>query len=225
MRANAFRFFAAHSARVKLNASRVQLGAATCVKLRSRAAVVAALVGMLGCVEVEPPIGQFVCATADECPNEWVCGADSRCYPSPLACYPHAQIGCSPGQGCYTTSSGPVCATAGPLPEYTHACDNANDTLRCGAGTTCVSFTEGTDDNVCLRYCRDDLDCGTAQCAVSLIVSEESARLLGDEIRVCAFCSNTCRFAGDGECDDGREGAQTSLCTFGTDCADCGFGT
>ena len=88
-----------------------------------------------------------------------------------------------------------------------------------------MSFTEGTDDNVCLRYCRDDLDCGTAQCAVSLIVSEESARLLGDEIRVCAFCSNTCRFAGDGECDDGREGAQTSLCTFGTDCTDCGFGT
>jgi hypothetical protein len=118
------------------------------------------------CVEVEPPIGQFVCTTPEECPSDWVCGADSRCYPSPLACYPHAQIGCSPGQGCYTANAGPVCVTAGPLAEYTHACDNANDTLRCSAGTTCVSFTEGTDDNVCLRYCRSDLDCGTAQCAV-----------------------------------------------------------
>lgn len=35
-------------------------------------------------------------------------------------------------------------------------------------------------------------------------------------------CGNTCRYAYDGECDDGRSGAHTSLCTYGSDCGDCG---
>ena len=35
-------------------------------------------------------------------------------------------------------------------------------------------------------------------------------------------CDNTCRFANDGECDDGGPGAQHSqYCECGTDCADC----
>jgi serine/threonine-protein kinase len=34
-------------------------------------------------------------------------------------------------------------------------------------------------------------------------------------------CINTCRFANDGECDDGRPGANTSLCARDTDCNDC----
>jgi len=34
-------------------------------------------------------------------------------------------------------------------------------------------------------------------------------------------CTNTCRFAYDGECDDGREGALYALCPCYTDCADC----
>lgn len=186
----------------------------------------AACIGLAfgACVDVEPPIGQFFCASADDCPDDWVCGADTRCYPAPLACYPHAQVGCAPGQGCYTTNTGPVCALAGPLPEYTRGCDGTNDALRCVAGTVCVSFSEGIADNVCLRYCRADGDCGGAQCAGSLVVTEESARLLGDELLVCALCTNTCRFARDTECDDGRAGARTSLCAFGTDCADCGLG-
>jgi hypothetical protein len=37
-----------------------------------------------------------------------------------------------------------------------------------------------------------------------------------------AGCSNECEFAGDGACDDGGPGAQFDLCTFGTDCNDCG---
>lgn len=37
-----------------------------------------------------------------------------------------------------------------------------------------------------------------------------------------AGCSNECEFAGDGACDDGGPGAQFDLCTFGTDCDDCG---
>ena len=35
-------------------------------------------------------------------------------------------------------------------------------------------------------------------------------------------CANTCSFANDGECDDGRTGAPYFTCPLGTDCADCG---
>ncbi len=37
-------------------------------------------------------------------------------------------------------------------------------------------------------------------------------------------CTDICEFAKDGECDDGRPGAATDYCTFGTDCTDCGPG-
>ena len=36
------------------------------------------------------------------------------------------------------------------------------------------------------------------------------------------LCTNTCRFPNDGDCDDGGPGAVYSLCTYGTDCGDCG---
>ena len=35
-------------------------------------------------------------------------------------------------------------------------------------------------------------------------------------------CDNSCRFAHNGECDDGREGSDTDVCSPGTDCDDCG---
>ena len=38
-------------------------------------------------------------------------------------------------------------------------------------------------------------------------------------------CSNACSFANDGDCDDGRSGAVSSLCPLGSDCADCGAAT
>jgi hypothetical protein len=36
-------------------------------------------------------------------------------------------------------------------------------------------------------------------------------------------CINTCQYANDGECDDGRPGAHTSACPYGSDCNDCGY--
>lgn len=36
------------------------------------------------------------------------------------------------------------------------------------------------------------------------------------------LCSNTCSYAGDGDCDDGGPGSDFSLCEYGTDCEDCG---
>lgn len=37
-----------------------------------------------------------------------------------------------------------------------------------------------------------------------------------------AGCDNSCQFAFDGVCDDGRDGAAYNVCELGTDCDDCG---
>lgn len=37
-----------------------------------------------------------------------------------------------------------------------------------------------------------------------------------------SLCSDECRYAGDGDCDDGGPNADYSYCDFGTDCTDCG---
>ncbi|XP_006813795.1 uncharacterized protein LOC102802004 [Saccoglossus kowalevskii] len=36
------------------------------------------------------------------------------------------------------------------------------------------------------------------------------------------YCTDTCYYNNDGECDDGGAGSIYSLCDLGTDCADCG---
>jgi len=36
------------------------------------------------------------------------------------------------------------------------------------------------------------------------------------------ICEDTCTFANDGECDDGGPGSDYSVCSYGTDCNDCG---
>lgn len=36
------------------------------------------------------------------------------------------------------------------------------------------------------------------------------------------LCTDTCQYAGDGECDDGGPGADYDACELGTDCGDCG---
>ena len=35
-------------------------------------------------------------------------------------------------------------------------------------------------------------------------------------------CSETCRYASDGDCDDGGPGGEYSSCEYGSDCTDCG---
>ncbi len=37
-----------------------------------------------------------------------------------------------------------------------------------------------------------------------------------------SLCTNTCGTPHDGECDDGGPGSLYSICSYGTDCADCG---
>lgn len=46
-------------------------------------------------------------------------------------------------------------------------------------------------------------------------------RLLAALALVGGGAARLCRFTHDGECDDGRPGAHTSLCRFGTDTYDC----
>ena|GEM_PF-758284 len=36
------------------------------------------------------------------------------------------------------------------------------------------------------------------------------------------ICTNTCRFANNGKCDDGGPESSNSLCEYGSDCQDCG---
>lgn len=37
-----------------------------------------------------------------------------------------------------------------------------------------------------------------------------------------SYCSDSCDYSYDGVCDDGGLGAEYSICTYGTDCSDCG---
>ncbi len=48
---------------------------------------------------------------------------------------------------------------------------------------------------------------------------EEENNEIPDESELCV---NTCRYANDGVCDDGRPGAPFAVCALGTDCGDCG---
>ena len=103
-----------------------------------------ALVFAAGCLEVEPPAGQFFCATPADCPDGWVCGSDALCYPEPLACYPYDQTSCPAGQGCYPLGggAGTICWPAGPVAENA-PCDDSMQATRCGIGFRCVSRADG----------------------------------------------------------------------------------
>ena len=39
------------------------------------------LVVLTGCLSFDPPAGRLACTTDGECPDDWSCGSDARCYP------------------------------------------------------------------------------------------------------------------------------------------------
>jgi hypothetical protein len=43
------------------------------------------------------------------------------------------------------------------------------------------------------------------------------------ELQIAPACMETCAYASDGFCDDGGPGAESSECSRGTDCTDCGL--
>lgn len=68
-----------------------------------------------------------------------------------------------------------------------------------------------------------------ARTVLAALVTIPALLLAPNEVRAqdtaagpAEMCSDSCRFAGDGECDDGGVGAQYRVCGFGTDCSDCG---
>jgi cytochrome c len=132
------------------------------------------------------------------------------------------------------------------------ACDRLGGTvdpdcaLHCGADGVCAEYYD-TASGVwtCRAQGLVDPDCGT--CGDSLVQGAEycdGANLdnLGctdygfrggtlacamdclPDLSGCTntLCTNTCQYAGDGECDDGGPGADFSLCALGSDCMDCG---
>lgn len=76
-------------------------------------------------------------------------------------------------------------------------------------------------ETVCstLRVCDgDDYACTSPSFRVDCSTGGDCVR----DDRASGLCTNTCRFADDGECDDGGPGSLYDLCDYGTDCADCG---
>ncbi len=53
---------------------------------------------LAACIEATPPKGQFFCNDASDCPDNWLCAPDDRCYEEELPCYVYAQETC-PGGG------------------------------------------------------------------------------------------------------------------------------
>lgn len=88
----------------------------------ARVTLALAFGALAGCIDVELPVGQFLCLDAGNCPDGWTCGTDNRCYERPLACYPHVQAGCGAGQSCYVGIRETYCDRTGPLGEYAAQC-------------------------------------------------------------------------------------------------------
>lgn len=143
-----------------------------------------ALVFAAGCLEVEPPAGQFFCATPADCPDGWVCGSDALCYPEPLACYPYDQTSCPAGEGCYPLGggAGTICWPAGPVAENA-PCDDSMQATRCGIGFRCVSRADGVGR--CSRLCRSDADCGVLEC--NNFLADEDLVAMAGRIGVCTY--------------------------------------
>jgi hypothetical protein len=57
---------------------------------------------------------------------------------------------------------------------------------------------------------------------VALFFGTACSKKDDDSTALDETCTNTCEWAYDGECDDGGPGSQYNLCTYGSDCDDCG---
>lgn len=55
-----------------------------------------------------------------------------------------------------------------------------------------------------------------------LLISLVSYSACSSDDESTELCSNTCVTSFDQECDDGGPGSLFSICSLGTDCADCG---
>ncbi len=89
----------------------------------------------------------------------------------------------------------------------------------CGMDEACALACLEECDVTCADICEGDADC-IAECEAG--GSGGGGGGTSWEDATPGMCTNTCNFADDGECDDGRPGSETDFCDPGTDCNDCG---
>lgn len=92
---------------------------------------------------------------------------------------------------------------------HTELCDHGSDCADCGpAGTP---FRRGRSAT---RM--------TSMTSMTTMDTAMDTTMMDVATAMGGACTNTCQYANDNECDDGRPNAHTSVCGAGTDCADCG---
>ncbi len=114
-----------------------------------------------------------------------------------------------PGDRCEQRS--PPEGTPPPIDLPTSGDPRCSDSCQYSRDGECDDGRPGASYSVC-RSGTDCTDCGP----VSATAAPTTPRTAG------GGCDDSCRYARDGECDDGRPGAVTSACSPGTDCTDCG---
>jgi hypothetical protein len=137
---------------------------------------------------------------------------------------PGRACGCAAGEKCTVvdaTTGGSGCRTAGSVPPF-GPCSSETD---CALGSWCNPSSQA-----CEPFCKDDADCGAAQC-VSVIVLETSSPVPG--LTVCSIpcdpmaaspCAAglNCSFPGAHmgfECVLSQSATEGNTCTATADCA------
>jgi hypothetical protein len=93
----------------------------------------------------------------------------------------------------------------------------------CNSGTCVEGECECNDgwsgSNCDVDLCAD-INCENGTCVNGICECEDNFQgtLCDEEI----FCTNSCGYANDGECDDGGPNSNYNVCGCGTDCGDCG---
>ncbi len=122
------------------------------------------------------------------------------------------------------------CDDGGPGADY-DACELGTDCSDCGRR----DVDGGVTDAFCSDTCRFAFD---GQCDDGGVGALVDACEFGTDCFDCGertlddlggggdivieLCTDFCMFADDGECDDGGSGSDWAVCSYGTDCIDCG---
>ncbi len=140
------------------------------------------------------------------------CDQEGTCADRPVAC---ALPERAPVCGCDGRTYENACEAqrAGTNPRYEGACRAPYEPCAakaCGATCRlCDPMDPECIETAVVKFCQADGSCSPR----APTCPPEPPRSL---------CSDTCRWAGDGECDDGGPGSDYSVCALGTDCTDCG---
>ena len=152
------------------------------------------------------------CRSNDDCAEGEFCAKEScdaemgRCEPRPDGCFEIYRPVCSCdgrtyGNECEAAAAGSNVAYEGECRRY-DPCEGKSCGQRC---TVCPPWDTDCVETAVAKFCQPDGSCRPSEptCEVTA-------------------CTDTCPWAGDGECDDGGPGSDYSVCPYGTDCSDCG---